>query len=35
LRARLEPGYQPPSNAQDHHEHQWTVEHLPMRHPRA
>ena len=35
LRARLERGYRPPDNTQDHHEHPWTVEHLPMRHPRA
>jgi len=35
LRARLEPGYQPPSDARDHHEHPWTTEHLPRPHPRA
>lgn len=35
MRARLEPGYEPPGDALDHHEHPWTVEHLPMRHPRA
>ena len=35
LRARLERGYQPPDDARDHHEHPWTLEHLPKRHPRA
>ena len=35
LRARLEPGYEPPATALDHHEHPWTLEHLPKRHPRA
>lgn len=35
LRARLEPGYVVPDDARDHHEHPWTVEHLPMPHPRA
>jgi uncharacterized protein YbbK (DUF523 family) len=37
LRARLEPGYEPPdrAHASDHHEHPWTLEHLPKRHPRA
>ena len=35
LRARLEPGYQPPDDARDHHEHPWTTEHLPDPHPRA
>jgi uncharacterized protein YbbK (DUF523 family) len=35
LRARLEPGYQPPHDALDHHEHPWTLEHLPAPHPRA
>lgn len=35
LRARLEPGYQPPEDALDHHEHPWTVEHLSGPHPRA
>ena len=35
LRARLEPGYEPPSDARDHHEHPWTLEHLPEPHPRA
>jgi len=35
LRARLEPGYEPPDDARDHHEHPWTLEHLPKRHPRA
>ena len=34
LRARLEPGYVPPTDARDHHEHAWTVEHLPGPHPR-
>jgi uncharacterized protein YbbK (DUF523 family) len=35
LRARLEPGFEVPVDARDHHEHPWTVEHLPGRHPRA
>lgn len=35
LRARLEPGYEPPCDARDHHEHAWTIEHLPEPHPRA
>ena len=35
LRARLDPGYEPPDDARDHHEHPWTLEHLPRRHPRA
>jgi uncharacterized protein YbbK (DUF523 family) len=34
LRVRLEPGYAPPDGLLDHHEHPWTVEHLPRRHPR-
>ena len=35
LRARLEPGWTPPEALRDHHEHAWTVEHLPDPHPRA
>jgi uncharacterized protein YbbK (DUF523 family) len=35
LRARIEPGYEPPSDALDHHEHSWTLEHLPGPHPRT
>jgi uncharacterized protein YbbK (DUF523 family) len=35
LRARLEPGFEAPPEARDHHEHPWTLEHLPGRHPRA
>jgi uncharacterized protein YbbK (DUF523 family) len=35
LRARLDPGYEPPPGARDHHEHPWTLEHLPAPHPRA
>lgn len=35
LRARLDPGYAPPPDALDHHEHPWTVEHLPHPHPRG
>jgi uncharacterized protein YbbK (DUF523 family) len=35
LRARLERGFVPPADAKDHHEHPWTVEHLPGPHPRA
>ena len=36
LRARLvgDP-HEPPGDARDHHEHPWTLEHLPTRHPRA
>jgi uncharacterized protein YbbK (DUF523 family) len=34
LRARLERGYQPPSDARDHHEHPWVLVHLPAPHPR-
>ncbi len=35
IRARLEPGHRPAVDAQDWHEHPWTVEHLPGPHPRA
>jgi uncharacterized protein YbbK (DUF523 family) len=35
LRARLEPGYEPNRRAVDHHEHAWTLEHLPGMHRRA
>ena len=35
LRARLDPGYTPPAEVLDHHEHAWTREHLPGPHPRA
>jgi uncharacterized protein YbbK (DUF523 family) len=35
LRSRLEPGYQVPEGARDHHEHPWTLEHLPGPHPRG
>lgn len=35
LRARLEPGYTPREGARDHHEHAWTIEHLPAPHPRV
>ena len=35
LRARLEPGYEPPADARDHHDHPWTLEHLTGPHPRA
>ena len=35
LRARLQPGYVPPPDARDHHEHPWTLAHLPGPHPRA
>jgi uncharacterized protein YbbK (DUF523 family) len=35
LRKRLDPGYTPPADARDHHEHPWTLDHLPMPHPRA
>jgi uncharacterized protein YbbK (DUF523 family) len=35
LRARLEPGYVPPPDLRDHHEHAWTALHLPGPHPRS
>lgn len=35
LRARLDPSFVPPNDALDHHEHPWTVEHLPAAHPRT
>ena len=35
LRARLEPGFESPADARDHHDHPWTLENLPSRHPRA
>ena len=36
LRTRIQPGYErPPADARDHHEHPWTLEHLPHPHPRA
>lgn len=35
LRSRLEPGYAPPQNLRDHHEHEWTLAHLAAPHPRA
>jgi hypothetical protein len=35
LRGRLEPGFEPPADARDHHDHAWTLEHLSQRHPRA
>jgi uncharacterized protein YbbK (DUF523 family) len=35
LRARLDPGYEPPEGLFDHHEHPWTAANLPRRHPRA
>jgi uncharacterized protein YbbK (DUF523 family) len=36
LRARLDPTSDGPTDdARDHHEHPWTVEHLPEPHPRA
>ena len=35
LRARLEPGFTPPDNLRDHHEHSWVLEHLPGGHPRS
>ena len=35
LRKRLDPGFEPPAEARDHHDHPWTLEHLPKRHPRA
>jgi uncharacterized protein YbbK (DUF523 family) len=35
IRALLEPSWAPPAGLLDHHEHPWTVEHLPGPHPRA
>lgn len=35
LRARLDATWTAPDGLLDHHEHPWTVEHLPHRHPRA
>lgn len=35
LRARLDPAFVPPEDARDHHEHPWTLAHLPGPHPRA
>ena len=35
LRTRLERGYTQPDDVLDHHEHEWTVRHLPVLHPRA
>ena len=35
LRQRLDPTYQPGPNLHDHHEHPWTLEHLPLPHPRS
>jgi uncharacterized protein YbbK (DUF523 family) len=35
LRARLDPTHAPDASLRDHHEHPWTIEHLPGRHPRA
>ena len=35
LRARLDPTYVVPEGLRDHHEHPWTLEHLPHGHPRA
>ncbi|MBX3207787.1 MAG: DUF523 domain-containing protein [Labilithrix sp.] len=34
LRARLERGHERQPAARDHHEHPWTLEHLPAPHPR-
>lgn len=35
LRARLEPGFEPPPDLRDHHEHPWTLANLPGPHPRT
>jgi uncharacterized protein YbbK (DUF523 family) len=35
LRARLDPAYVPAADTRDHHEHAWTLVHLPGPHPRA
>lgn len=34
IRARLDPSFVPGEDLRDHHEHPWTVEHLPAPHPR-
>ena len=34
LRRRLDPGFEPAPGLLDHHEHPWTLEHLPGPHPR-
>lgn len=34
LRARLDPSFQAPADARDHHEHPWVLENLPGEHPR-
>jgi uncharacterized protein YbbK (DUF523 family) len=35
LRRRLDPSHAAPADARDHHEHPWTLEHLPAPHRRA
>jgi len=35
LRRRLDPSYDSPPGLRDHHEHPWTLEHLPWPHPRS
>jgi len=35
LRARLDPGFTPPEDARDHHEHPWVLVYVPGAHPRA
>jgi uncharacterized protein YbbK (DUF523 family) len=35
LRQRLDSTYEPPPHLRDHHEHPWTLEHLPLPHPRS
>jgi uncharacterized protein YbbK (DUF523 family) len=35
VRQRLDPAYEPPPDLRDHHEHPWTLEHLPMPHRRS
>jgi len=35
VRQRLDPAYEPPAGLRDHHEHPWTLEHLPLPHPRT
>jgi len=35
LRARLDPAYEPPADALDHHHNAWTVANLPGPHPRS
>jgi uncharacterized protein YbbK (DUF523 family) len=35
LRSRIDPDFQQQQASLDHHEHPWTIEHLPGKHPRS